>query len=253
MDSRLFVPVVSLVAIPLALGGVACRSSTGGGVGTPACTAEAPDGGLVLPAYGTPAYGSFAGPELSGNLCVGGAVAYLERTSSSRTTSGQLVLIINTFSANTFHVTDPADATGAGLSILAGVSAATPGTYPSNASCGSIAFCVDLPVPSWVECGDAAAPTTCPPGCSLFGPVSGPTCTPTTPEDCYVSQAVNDCAYGTQSPTGSWTVTLTSVQPYDAEGSDSDADYVVHGTFLASMIAAGDDAGPRTASLSLSF
>jgi len=225
-------------------------SSDAGVTGTPACTS---DGGLPRTSA-VPAFGTFMGPALSGDICAAGAFAYLERSTGSLTTPSQLLLIIDSaLSGNPsgfFQFTTPANAVGADLTILAGVSQATPGTYPSSGACGGVAFCVYLPVPP-VDCGDASAPTNCPAGCDPVGPVSGPTCMPTQPEDCYVAQGASDCVYGTQTPEGSWSLTLTSVVPHHGADGGLDSDYVVHGTFATTMI--GDDAGLGTANLSVNF
>jgi hypothetical protein len=278
MRFRRVVFTVPIVAFQAALGWLACNNSNpgapGGGsdggfteggegdagadvlvvgadVGSPTCVA---DGGFTQPSA-VPAFGSFSGPELSGAICSGGAFAFLEHTSGSLSTPSQLILIIDPAlsgnPADFIHFATPVDATGGELTILAGVSAATPGTYPSSGACGGVALCVYLPVPTSVDCGDAGAPTSCPEGCSLQGPGTGPTCMPDTPENCYSAQGSSDCVYGTQTPNGSWTLTLTSVVPYGG-GDGGPGDYfVVHGTLTSIMV--GDDASLGSANLSVGF
>lgn len=236
-------------------GGSRSGSSGGEVTGTPACAFE----GGAPNLFAVPAFGSFTGPDLRGDICTGGAFAYLERTEGSATTSSPILFVIDPPQgnpANFIHFRAPASATGGDLTILAGVSTAAPSTHPSTGACGGVSFCVFLPVPSSVDCGDASAATTCPPGCEFTGPpdappLSGPTCTPTRPENCYVAQGTSDCMGDMLTPEGSWSVTLTSVVPYGGGDGTTGIDYVVHGTFTATMI--GQDAGLGTASLSVNF
>jgi hypothetical protein len=221
--------------------------------GTPACFS---DGGFPR-ASAVPAFGSFSGPNLGGEICSGGAFAYLERTQGSSSVPSQILFILDPALSGDFksfiHFDEPANATSGELSIFSGVSAAAPGSYGSaNGSCGSVVLCVSLPIPAGVDCGDAGSPSSCPPGCSLTGPVSGLTCNPITPENCYSAQGTSDCVLGTQAPSGSWTLNLSSVESYDSgAGGGGIQDYRVHGTFTSSL--PGDDAGLGTATVSMSF
>jgi hypothetical protein len=235
-------------------GGSSSGSSRGEVTGTPACVFE----GGAPNLFAVPAFGSFTGPDLSGDICTGGAFAYLERTEGSATTSNPILFVIDPPEgnpANFIHFQAPASATGGDLTFLAGVSTAAPSTHLSTGACGGVSFCVFLPVPSSVDCGDASASTTCPPGCEFTGPhappISAPTCTPTRPENCYVAQGTSDCMGGMLTPEGSWNVTLTSVVPYEGRDGATGIDYVVHGTFAATMM--GQDAGLGAASLSVNF
>jgi hypothetical protein len=259
--------VISLFVASGALGWIACggNSRSGadadGAAAVPVCTL---DGGPPVP-YAVPAFGTFLGPALSGDICSGGAFAYLERSPGPITIPSQLVLPIDA-STDTpdgfIHFLTPSNATGGSLMISVGANAAAPGTYPSTETCGGVTFCVYLSVPPSVDCGDASAPTSCPPGCSLIGvpyyskrvhgPNLGPlTCEPTTPENCYAAQASGDCMGTTQTPKGTWTLTLTSVVPYGGEDGGPGTNYVVHGTFTTTMI--GEEAGLGTANLTVTF
>jgi hypothetical protein len=220
-------------------------------VSAPACTA---DGGFPR-AAAVPAYGSFTGPELRGDVCAGGAFALLEHASGSSSVPGQLLFILDTAlsgaPASFMRFAVPADATEGELTIFAGVSAAAPGVYPSSSGCGQVALCVYLPIPASVDCGDAGAPTSCPPGCSLEGAIDDLTCMPTTPENCYTANGSGDCVGGAQTPQGASTLTLTSVVPFDGADGGPGSDFVVHGTFTTTMV--GDDAGLGTATMTLDF
>ena len=218
--------------------------------GTPACIA---DGGS-LRASAVPAFGHFSGA-VDIDICENGAFAYLEHTSGSSSTPSQYLFIVDSAlsgnPATFFRFTNPADAASADFGVFSGVSAPAPGTYASAAgSCGDFAFCISFPIPPDVDCGDAGSPASCPPGCSLTGPVSGPACTPTTPENCYSAHGALDCVTtDPQASLGSWTLTLTSVTTFD--GGAGTEDYVVHGGLSATMV--GDDAGLGSVDLTIGF
>ena len=231
--------------------GTASDAGTAGNVcATNSCLAD----------YQSFASGSFVGSDLDGVICSGGAFAYLERTQASTYVGSQLLVIIDSSLGNpadNFRFKTPANATGGMLTIMAGVSSTSPGTYVSSQgqSCGGLAFCVYLPLPASVRCPDATG--ACPsPYCAMLGPMMGLTCQPVPPEVCYEAQAASDCLPGSQTPMGSWTLTLTSVTPYSTDaGSTGTSDYIVHGTLTATMIEdqSAVDAGVVSASLSLSF
>jgi hypothetical protein len=250
MNSRRFFAIRLLVVALGAFGGIECSNSgSAGTAGAPAC---AFDGGLSIPSS-VPASGSFMGPGLSGEVCAGGAFADLLLTRASDSSPSQFLVTIDDDASGSpadFNLMSPADAT-VGFEIQIGVSAAAPGTYASTKTCGNESFCVYFPVPASVNCGNATAPTSCPPGCSLVGAVSAPTCMPVAPENCYVAQAASDCLGDTVTPEGSWTLTLTSVAPYDGGDGGPGTHYVVHGSFTTSMV--GQGAGLGTMDLSLSF
>lgn len=240
---------------PLGTGGI---TSTDAGT-NPAGSICVTDGGLS--AYQSSASGSLSSTNLDAVICTGGAFAYMERTQASSYVGSQLLVIIDSSlygnSANNFQFKTPADATGADLSILAGVNAAIPGTYASSKgqSCGSLVFCMYLPLPAAVHCPDDAG--VCDSQyCSMQGSVMNPQCGPVTPEVCYQAQGTSNCLPGSETPIGSWTLTLTSVTPYVSDaGSGSMSYYVVHGTLTATMIEvqSAADAGVVTADLAMSF
>ena len=233
-------------------------NGTGGSVGatTVPCISDA-----TASAYQTSGSGTFSGADLDGYICTGGAIAYMERTQASSYVGSQLLVIIDTAltgtPANRLQFDKPANATGGMLTIMAGVGSATPGTYSSSngSSCGSLAFCTYLPLPAGVQCPDDAG------ACNsryyaMLGPIMGPTCQPVTPEVCYEAKAASSCLPGSQSPLGSWTLTLTSVTPYVSDaGSSGMSYYVVHGSFVATMVEdqSAADAGVVTAQLSIGF
>jgi hypothetical protein len=241
-------------------GGSGTSQSTPNNAGTdPVGDVCVTDGGLA--AYQSPASGSFSGSDLDGVICTGGAFAYLERTQASSYVGSQLLVIIGSSwsgnPANNLQFKNPANATGAMLTIMAGVSSASPGTYVSSLgqSCGGLAFCVYLPLPASVQCPDDAGACAAP-YCAMQGPIMGPTCEPVTPEVCYVAQAASSCLPGSQTPLGSWTLTLTSVEPYSSDaGSAGMSYYVVHGSLTAAMVEdpSAPDAGLATASLTIGF
>jgi hypothetical protein len=194
---------------------------------------------------------------VNADICLEGASAYLEWTQGSQASPAQILAMINTNpwveSSSGVRFSSPANATGAELIGMVGVGAASPGTYAGGTAgnaCGSLTFCTYLPVPASVDC-DGGTPSACPAGCALEGPIMGPSCTPVTPEECYSAGGVSGCASDAQTPEGSWTLTLTSVTPYNG-ATGPGAYYVIHGTFSANMIG-GDDAGTGSETLTLSF
>jgi hypothetical protein len=203
------------------------------------------DGGL-LP--GNPASGTLVGDNVLAAVCLGGAFAYLEKPAYS---TSPYIFIANTAgSGTTTEFQRPADALFGEITVLTGVSAASPGTYGSDSSCGSVVVCVGLPTPP-IDCGDSSF--TCPAGCGLFGPVSNPMCQPVEPTDCWTAYTGALCVPGghPQTPGGSWSLTLTSV---DSPGADVgiDARLNVHGSLTATLLGNGD-AGLGPATLTLSF
>ncbi len=83
-----------------------------------------------------------------------------------------------------------------------------------------------------------------------------PGCQPLTPEICYQAIGASSCLLGWQGPIGMWTLTLTSVAPHASDAGASDiAHYIVHGSFVATMIEEQTtaDAGAVTADLSIKF
>ncbi len=245
---------ITLGAVALGLTTAACSGGgSSGGSSPPACSAE---GSINNPAA-TPASGSVEGPSVSASICSGGAFAYMESTVSSYA-QPYLLTIMSALSGNSASfndVTKPPGSQEATLSVLVGVNSPSPGTYSSsNGGCGEAAFCVYFPIPSTLDC-DAGSSTSCPPGCSLQGPGTGPSCMPNTPEVCYSSQSQSSrsCEVTNMPAMGSWTATLTSVEPYQGP-SGRLTYYVVHGTYTTSM-GPGEPSSPDAgmATMTLSF
>ena len=131
------------------LGAFACNgqpapSQSSGGTGGGASTTIIPcaaDAGAV--AYQSPASGTFTGVDLDGFICTGGAIAFMERTQASSYVGSQLLVMIDTaltgVPASYLQITNPPNATGGMLTIMAGVGSASPGTYSTSngTSCAS--------------------------------------------------------------------------------------------------------------------
>lgn len=224
---------------------IACNvhgSGTDAGTNEPPVTCSVDGSGNPL--FSSSASGTFSGGSLAGRICNGGAYAYLEQTPY-----GGLVFLagnnVNVLPGEDFRFDKPADATDGSLSIMLGVGSPAPGTYTNSGSCGTSAFCVSLPVPPSVDCGASGA---CPPGCSLTGPMLGPTCTPTVPEICYGAKGSSDCLQSAK-PSGSWVLRLTAVD--SGEDAGGSVRFVTHGTLATTMV--NSDGGAETVDLSLKF
>ena len=259
---------IPIVCGALALAGVGCAlsaptysnpGSAGGADALPSpvsvpCPADPP-----AHDYQNPAGGVFSGSDLKGYVCTGGAVAFMERTQASSYVGSQLLVLIETTgaSSNGLQFTMPSDATDGNLIVMAGVGAAAPGVYRSadGTSCGSLAFCLDLPLPPSVKCPDATG--ACPsPDCAMQGPLLGPTCMPVPHEVCYLAKAAASCLPAVQTPTGGWTLHLTSVTPYATDADTGGMSfYAIHGSFAATMVEDQATAGAAavTADLAISF
>jgi hypothetical protein len=205
------------------------------------CSANAP----VTPPD-SPVYGTFAGPNVDVLVCDGGVFSYLFVPTGS--TSPYIELFHEDLAAAhsaRFSIRQPQNVASVDFSALLGVSSTTPGTYTSVQTCGSIVLCLNFPIPAGLDCSTDAG-LDCPPGCTLEGPFSGPTCVPVQPSTCYVAQGSSDCVSGTQTPMGSWQLTLNSIILFSkATG------YVTHGSLTATMV--GDQDATDAFSLSLEF
>jgi hypothetical protein len=217
--------------------------------GSDATAACSTDGGLRP--WESVVSGEIDGPEIDGDVCAGGAGATLERT-----VYGKFLMLIENTTMGTpsgrFQFQTPANVTSAGLILLTEIDAPTPRTYTSGETCGSVTLCAYLPTPP-VDCGDGGVNASCPPGCALAGPVLGPTCTPIEPYVCYVADAASDCLGYPQTAHGSWTLTLTSVDPYDNSSPSGTPFYVVHGALNANLIGGEMNGGNEPATLALTF
>jgi hypothetical protein len=214
--------------------------------GDAACTVEA---GALAPTSSL-AYGAALGPNLSASLCAGSTVAYLETAA----TIPYLMVINGGFHPGDWHIDQPTGASYAGVVSYFGVDA-MPGKYSSaGGTCGTLSLCLTFPVPASLDCTEGQM--GCPAGCAYQGPASHPTCMPITPSTCYVARSASSCL-GSQTPRGSWTLTLASIGPFVhlEGGALADGRFMTHGTLTATLEADGSnvDAGAGTAALSLAF
>jgi hypothetical protein len=209
--------------------------------------------------YSSPASGNLTGPNIDVTFNSVDANAYLEHSPGSyAVAAGYWVSISASTPANSATSTNfrqPVDATGGLLTVFVEVNSATPGTYSSTglSHCSGVAYCAQLPIPSSVNCANLTD-AGCPAGCSMQGPIMGPSCQPVTPELCYSADGAMGCAGETSTPQGSWSLTLTSVTPCSDNPNPSMniTDYVVHGSFTATLVGDSTDA-TDTATLTMVF
>ena len=81
------------------------------------------------------------------------------------------------------------------------------------------------------------------------------TCIGIPPQRTYVALGVSDCALGyPMTPTGSWTLTLTSLTPGSADPINPDILYYIpHGSLIATLPDGDPDGGTSGVSVSLTF
>jgi hypothetical protein len=204
----------------------------------------------------TAASGTFSGA-LAGAVCAGGTFAYVQSTPADDGGAPQVELLIATVGAGDpaarIRFQDGADVTDGELSIDVGLSAATPGTYTQNGSCGAVVLIGDLPAPDPSICATDAQDFGCPNGCESTGPDQP--CTPIPPQAIYAAVAATDCHGYATTGGGSWTVTLTSLtaEPDAGTGTVGSLTYKAHGTLSATLADQSADAGTAGVSLTLSF
>jgi hypothetical protein len=242
--------------------GAACNSTSSSDRQPPApCTAASADGGIAPPS--SSAEGTFVGSDVAAALCIGGAEVRLEHTSAAASLT-PLFLAIHQATvdpATDFQFAAPANATRGELAVVVSVGAAQPGTYTESGTCGDISVCVVLPVPASVSCPSVLQGDVCPPGCAVVGPGF---CAAVEPTVCYEAIAATDCAGGSfGGPRGSWSLQLTSVEPFPtlAGGSGDVTFFTSHGSLTATLveipgspsIGTSSDGGPPTATLKLRF
>jgi hypothetical protein len=204
----------------------------------------------------TAASGSFSGA-LAGAVCTGGTFAHVQSTPADDGGAPQVELLIATVGAGDpdarIRFQDGANITAGQLSIDVGISAATPGTYTQNGSCGAVVLIGDLPAPDPSICATDAQDFGCPNGCESTGPDQP--CLPIPPQVIYAAVAASDC-HGYPTPGGgSWTVTLTSLtaEPDAGTGTLGSLIYKAHGTLSATLADQSADAGTTGVTLTLSF
>jgi hypothetical protein len=189
-----------------------------------------------------------SGDELSAVLCPGWGSAVIKGSGSGSTP------FVFTLGSVDFQFDSPSGATNGILSVSAGLSAAASGDFssPAGQECGAVGFTYYLPAPPSVDCG-GGAPPSCPLGCTSACSHFGCTpCAPKMPSVSYAAQGSSDCTGNTQTPVGSWHLTLTSVTMDDGGPASGPSYYTPHGTFTATMVLGGDG-GTETADVSASF
>jgi hypothetical protein len=235
----------------------------GGSPGNPDTGSGIPDSGVSCPPAGpdsgvygaqSPASGTIDGPDVACTFCNVGASVFVESYATYPT------MTYLELSYGTFQFASPTTASDATLDGVLQIAAAAPGTYRSTdpTNCGSFGLSFVLPVPAWVDCGDGSIPgPNCPPGCSSACSGFGcEPCTPDPPEGFYEAQGGATCFEVANPAIGSWTITLTSVEPYtgDAGLAQGRVNYVAHGSLTAQLVG-GDasDAGSEPATLTMTF
>jgi hypothetical protein len=204
----------------------------------------------------TAASGTFSGA-LAGAVCTGGTFAHVQSTPADDGGAPEVELLIASVGAG-----DPAarirfqagaNITAGELIIDVGISAATPGTYTQDASCGSVVLIGDLPAPDPSICATDAMDFGCPNGCYSTGPDQP--CMPIPPQVIYAAVATSDCHGYPTTGGGSWTVTLKSLtaEPDAGTGILGSLIYKAHGTLSATLADQSADAGTAGVSLTLSF
>ena len=204
----------------------------------------------------TAASGTFSGA-LAGAVCAGGAFAYVQSTPADDGGAPEVELLITTVGtgdpAARIRFQDGANITAGELYVDIGISAATPGTYTQDASCGATVLIGDLPAPDPSICATDAEVFGCPTGCESTGPDQP--CTPIPPQVVYAAVAASDCHGYPTTAAGSWTVTLKSLtaEPDAGTGILGSVIYKAHGTLSATLADQAVDAGAAGVSLALSF
>lgn len=206
-----------------------------------------PDGALA--GYATAASGYISGADVGASVCNASAWLFQSRYSSP---PGDYVLFLNSTQQSSVTATKRPDTSDWLLNGMMQVSAPAAGNYPSAGQCGFLSFEFALPVAPGVTCSGTGP--NCPPGCAAAcsGLGCGP-CTPQQPTVGYSANGSSDCLGTAQSPQGSWTVTLTSVQPYydDAGSNQNGQHYITHGTVTGTL--PNEDGGGDMATVTLGF
>jgi hypothetical protein len=209
------------------------------------CPAPAADAGLWP--YAMPASGRATGPALGCTVCNAGAYVFVQ----SYATYPTMTYLDIQDGVLTF--TEPTTASDARVSGIVQIAAAAPGTYTSSdaTNCGSLSVSYVLPVPPGVDCGDGSITgPSCPPGCGSACSGFGCTpCAPNAPEGFYEAQGGATCFEVAEPAIGSWSITLTSVEPYTGDAGLSQGRVL----YLAQMVGGDGDAGSEPATVTLGF
>jgi hypothetical protein len=212
--------------------------------------------------YENLADGEINGPDVSSTIC---NIEASVITQSYATFPTMTFLEIDSASAplSSYQFQTPATASDVLVTGALQIASASLGVYTSSdpQNCGSLAFGFSLPTPAGVDCGDSGSPSEpsdCPAGCSAAcSGVGCEPCTPTQPSVGYVAQGASQCFDVGTPGIGSWTITLTSVVPFesDAGAASGRLTYAVHGTLSAQLVGGDADggAGSEPATLTLTF
>ncbi len=202
------------------------------------------------------ASGTFSGA-VAGAVCAGGTFAHVQSTPAEDGGAPEVELLIAAVGAGDpaarIRFQDGANVTGGELQVDIGISAAATGTYTQDVTCGSAELVANLPAPDPSICAADAGGFNCPDGCASFGPDQP--CTPIAPQVIYAALAASDCQGDSTTPTGTWTVTLTSLtaEPDAGTGTLGSLIYKAHGTLTATLADQDPDGGAAGVSLSLTF
>jgi hypothetical protein len=204
----------------------------------------------------SPGSGTITGGNLTAVLCPGGASVYVESAGARYDTMPYFLMIeytLDSTPAADFDFQSPPGATNGELSVMVGLNSASSGDYnsPAGQDCGALVFTYYLPVPAGVSCEGGTGPD-CPPGCGAV--CSGFGCSPCTPQPpsvSYMAQSSTDCMGNSQTPIGSWQLSLASVTAGDAGTGSGLTYFTPHGSFTATLVAT--DGSAASVTLSVTF
>ena len=199
------------------------------------------------------ATGTVTGPNISAAVCSGGLVATVGPAVAG-SADPYLFFLSGAGGSGDFVFQNPATAIAGQPLATLDLSAAAPGESSTAAgqSCGGVYFSYQVPLSPGIDC-DGGTDTTCPAGCNRSCPALGCgeiPCEPNTTSTTYSATGPSRCTTtaATQPTTGSWDLSLTSLDPVDGGTGDS---YVAHGTLTATLV--GPGGATDTATLSLTF
>ncbi len=172
--------------------------------------------------------------------------------SSSTSPSGDVVLLIGSGDA-IVSASEPLDSSDWIFDGMMQVGEAAPGIYPIADECGLLSFDFATAPPLGLTCTGTGP--NCAPGCGAicsesFGCTA---CSPQSVLSDYSASGVSDCLDDSSGAVnGSWTVTLTDVEPFDDAGTNLNGPrFIVHGSVTGTL--RSQDGGTDTATLSLAF
>jgi hypothetical protein len=212
-----------------------------------------------LEPFATPASGTVNGENVNAVACPDGVSAWIEPAASTDLTPFLFTLIgtagPGSASRRDFVFQKPQGAWGTALATLGLPTAVSGESSSRGGACGSVSFTYETPLSLDVDC-DAGTDqgSTCPSGCARACPTSGCgdiPCEPDGTSATYQATDSTECGSTSRPPSGSWTLSLTSVMPDDAGADASASHFLVHGTLSATLIRAGGDSD--TAAVSFTF